>query len=333
MKKIRFLTWFAIFSFFAVMGTTVFLLIDDSSANDPNVNKAPLLESHFQVKRANEPVAILFTGDIMLGRYIETLMGRKGGDFPFTFMPEIIEKGQTELGIQKFDLVVGNLEGPITEYGKNSLTSLIFNFKPATANLLKKVGFTTLNLANNHTLNQHENGLSDTRKYLTDAGLTSFGHPSTPASEFSFVKYQFKDVSVGLLGLDNVDFKLDIEQTNDIIKSLDSQVDFLVIGVHWGVEYKQVASDYIVNMSHGFVDNGADFIWGHHPHVIQNSEVYNGAPIYYSLGNFVFDQYFSPLTQEGLIVGLLIDGDKIKTIEFKVDLVNQGEPKPRFTLP
>ena len=74
------------------------------------------------------------------------------------------------------------------------------------------------------------------------------------------------------------------------------------------------------------VDSGVDFIWGTHPHVIQNSEVYKNAPIYYSLGNFVFDQYWSEATQTGLVVGLLIEGDEITTTEITVDIINQGEP-------
>ncbi len=282
----------------------------------------------FTEKEGSDPVTILFTGDMMLGRYIATLRERNGGDFPFTYMPDVIDAVEKELEVEALDLVVGNLEGPIVEkqiaYG-----DLVFRFDPEIAPLLKKVGFTTVSLANNHSINQSRAGLDETRSHLTAAGVDSFGHPDTPDGEFSFIRYDYPDISIGFLGLHHTDFKLDMAQTTEVIKRHNEEVDFLIIGIHWGQEYLKIAPDYIQDMGHQFVDAGADMIWGHHPHVVQNSEIYNGAPIYYSLGNFVFDQYWSQPTQEGLVVGLKLENGEVSTKEIWVDLVNMGEPKPR----
>ncbi|MBU0982192.1 CapA family protein [Patescibacteria group bacterium] len=332
MKKIHALTWVILTSFLMVMVP----IAGDLSASSlgfpmPMAKTVRSYRESWVPKRGFEPVNILFTGDIMLGRYIEYLRSKKGGDFPFTNMPAVIAAGKSALAVDNFDLVVGNLEGPITSYGRNvSLTTMVFNFKPEVAPLLKKVGFTTLSMANNHVFNQGRQGLSSTHEYLTQEGLKGFGHPDTESGEYSFIKYDFKDMTVGFLGLDDVDFKLNMPQTLERIRELDKQVDFLIIGVHWGTEYLPEAPASIVEKGHQFVDAGADFIWGHHPHVIQNWEVYNGAPIYYSLGNFVFDQYWSQKTQEGLVVALQIGrDDQITTKEIYVDLINQGEPAPR----
>jgi hypothetical protein len=120
----------------------------------------------------------------------------------------------------------------------------------------------------------------------------------------------------------------------------------LIVGVHWGYEYEDIARQNIVDKAHQFVDAGADFIWGTHPHVVQNSEQYKERWIYYSLGNFVFDQYWSAATQKGLVLGLKIESTppseptepsqvlpqeegyfQVTIQEFPVQLVNQGEPQ------
>ncbi len=277
-----------------------------------------------------EPVAILMTGDVMLGRYIGTLRDKKGGDFPFTYMPEVRDAVKTGLEVDKLDIVAANLEGPMVEQ-QVAYGDMVFRFKPEVATLLKKVGFTTLQLSNNHIFNQSREGLTETHNHLADAGLDSFGHPDTPNGQWSFLRYDFGETSVGFLGLNDVDFKLNMDEVTARIQELDSQVDTLIIGIHWGFEYEPTARESVVTKAHAMIDAGADFIWGTHPHVVQNSELYNGKWIYYSLGNFVFDQYWSAATQKGLVLGLRIDPDGTLTpVEVPVDLVNQGEPKPRL---
>ncbi len=319
--------WFGLLGLLITSSTGLSILF---TQNTPGELASRINLFNWQEKEGEETITMLFTGDIMLGRYIATLRERNGGDFPFTYMPEILEHTASKLNVDRLDLVIGNLEGPITDSNYvNPGTAMVFNFKPEVAELLKKVGFTTLDMANNHMFDQGRQGLDQTYTYLQSVGLQGFGHPDTPNGDYSFTSYEFEQTTVGFLGVNDTDFNLDEEATLAKIRELDEQVDFLVVGIHWGLEYETTARDWMVNLAHSFVDNGAEMVWGHHPHVIQNWELYQGAPIYYSLGNFVFDQYWSAATQEGLIVGLRIDGTKITTTETYVDLINQGEPKVR----
>lgn len=296
------------------------------SAREISISEyAKQLTASLEQKTGQEnPVTIIMTGDIMLGRYIATLRSRNGGDFPFTYMPDLISRAKTELGTDTIDLITANLEGPIVEkqlaYG-----DMVFRFDPEVATLLQKVGFTTLQTANNHTYNQKKAGLTETQEWLTKAGLDSFGLPDAPTG---FISYEINGQKIGFLGLDDIDYKLDETEVANRIKELDSQVDFLIIGVHWGIEYKATASDRQIALAHLFIDSGADFIWGTHPHVVENSEVYKDKIIYYSLGNFVFDQYWSKETQKGLVLAVKITDGIAEVKEIPVNLVNKGEPQP-----
>lgn len=270
------------------------------------------------------PVSIIMTGDIMLGRYIATLRERNGEDFPFKYMPDLIARAKSDLDVEKIDIIAGNLEGPIVE-DQIAYGDMVFRFDPEVATLLKKVGFTTFQLANNHTYNQKKAGLAETQEWLEKAELDSFGAPD---SSTGFIAYEINGQKIGFLGLDDVDYKIDETAVQNQIKELDPLVDFLIIGVHWGIEYKATASDNQVALAHMFIDSGADFIWGTHPHVVENSEVYNGKTIYYSLGNFVFDQYWSKETQKGLVLAVKLDHGVVTVKEIPVNLVNKGEPQP-----
>ncbi len=278
-------------------------------------------------KGASETIAILFTGDIMLDRHIATLRARYGGDYPFRELNGIVEAVKTQLQVDELDLMVANVEGPISDSSYvNPGTAMRFNFKPDTAQLLARMGFTTASMANNHALDQGAEYFQQTYDYLTAAGIGAFGHPDTPNGPYTFLRYDFEGKSIGFLGFNDAVTPLNEAGALEKIREMDPQVDFLIIGIHWGIEYEPIARESIVTLAHSFVDAGADFIWGHHPHVIQNSEVYNGAPIYYSLGNFVFDQYWSAETQKGLVVGLKLQGEELFTTEVQVDLV-EGEPR------
>ncbi len=313
-----------------------------------------------------QPITLFFSGDIMLGRYIATLRERKGGNFPFSHFEDLLtgvsaELNGTPFGASPipFDMVLGNLEGPVsTSSYVNPGTAMRFNFKPEVAALLAENGFTHLSMANNHSLDQGQLHFEETKKFLEEAEITGFGHADRIDGPWTFVIEKVKDKKIGLIGLNHtVQDKINWEELYEKIQAWDQQVDFLIVSIHWGVEYAPTANEQIVGWARSMVDAGADFIWGHHPHVIQNDEVYKGTPIYYSLGNFVFDQYWSQKTQEGLTLGLKLtplskpqassqaasqaaaQSDpnrgqwKIEVLEQVVDLVNQGEPKLRSTEP
>lgn len=313
----------------------LFLTVLSSSAHffkdQPEPITAKFYEAAWTKKEGSETITILFTGDIMLDRYVKTLRQQNPPPFPFSYLPDIMASIQNKLNAPELDLVVGNLEGPITNSNYvNNGTALIFNFEPGVVELLKNVGFTTFSMANNHTLDMGKSGPQQTHDYLAAAGIEAFGHPDTPNGEYSFITYEFAGTTVGFLGLNDAVIRLDVDDALTKIQELDPLVDFLIIGAHWGWEYEATARESVVAKAHAFVDAGADFIWGHHPHVIQNSEIYKDVHIYYSLGNFVFDQYFSKEVREGLVVGLKIENGEVTVVEQLVDLVEGAQPKPRL---
>jgi len=267
--------------------------------------------SHFYVAfEAGKPsssrdVTIMAVGDIMMGRYVRTLM-EKENDMERSF--ELI-RGDEDRFFYGADVFFGNLEGPIQGEGYPSGTSLIFGFNQDTAPLMKKFGFDVFSIANNHILNQGLDGFDSTVQNLQDVGISACGHP-TEEIEGAVVYKTFGDKKIAFVCFDDVAHKLDIDSAVSLIHDVDEKVDFTVVSIHWGVEYSHTPNvRKQVDPAHKFVDAGADVIIGHHPHVVQTFEIYNGVPIFYSLGNFIFDQYWSYDTQEQLGVGIML-GDE-----------------------
>ena len=260
-------------------------------------NNTSYVMNFFWDRQESEGLSVLAFGDMMLGRYVRTLMDRNGMDYIFSGMPEGFFEGP--------DIVHANLEGPINGKGRSGGTSMVFSFNEDVAPFLKKWGFNLVSLANNHALDQGWEGRVTTVSALEEAGVDWCGHPTEPAS----VQYgSGGGYSYAFVCLQDVTNKLDDEAANALIASIDA--DFVFVSIHWGYEYKHKASDAVqVERARAFVDSGAAFVIGHHPHVVQNFEIYKGAPIFYSLGNFVFDQYWSQETQEELALGIIGDDE------------------------
>ena len=247
---------------------------------------------------------ILFIGDIMLDRGIRYYAEKNGGN---NFIFEKIHENLLD-----YDLVVANLEGPITDNKSISITaklespeSYFFTFNPSWAETLSINNIRLVNLGNNHILNFGSEGLQSTKKYLSEAGVDYFGssdYPKNMTSEINGVKITFINYNeFSAYG------EIEGEATVEEIKKAKGFSDIIVVYSHWGAEYIPEPADSIKELAHQFVDAGADLVVGSHPHVIQAIETYNGKRIYYSLGNFVFDQYFSEETKTGLGVVMEVD--------------------------
>lgn len=243
-------------------------------------------------------VSMLSFGDLMLGRYVRTLMDQNGLYYPF----EVIAPVGEDSFMHDYDIVMANLEGPIKEHYVPTSKSIAFRFKPDVVWEIQKAGIDIVSLANNHALDQGWGGREDSKKFLTEAGISYFGHPKNEVEDN--VAYMIKGGrKFAFLGFDDTIFKINPEVAAEEIRRLDAENDYVIVSTHWGVEYVHTPTKRKVDLAHMYIDNGADLVIGHHPHVVQTMEIYNGVPIFYSLGNFVFDQYWSQPTQEGLAVG------------------------------
>ncbi len=242
----------------------------------------------------------LFAGDMMLGRGVEILMDKNGIYYPFEQISRIFK------GV---DIAVANLEGPIIKNPPYTApNSLQFAFKPEVIEALKFSQINLVSLANNHTLNMGQDGLKQTKEFLDQVKIDYVGDPLKCSKEFAYIKDNFI-----ILAFNKTYAQCKVADIVNTIKEVrqENKDKFLIITIHWGKEYKTTNTEFQQKVGHQIIEAGADLIIGHHPHVVENIEEYNGKLIFYSLGNFVFDQYFSKNTQEGLAVGLEINADKL----------------------
>lgn len=288
--------------------------------NYPKMLSANVLQKIISVSD-DSSVKIMAVGDIMLGRHVETLMSRNGETYPFTYFKEF----QTNQNV-----ILGNLEGPIPEiHRKTADFTTNFSFNKSVATLLKKEGFTHLTLANNHTVDKGENAFWNTRKVLANAGIISFGNPRSASKDFVKLE-EINGVEVAWIGANEA--VSSYFKKEDFVKLIEAQTAinpdrFIIVNIHWGTEYQPTSNKKQKEIAREFINAGADLIIGHHPHVVQEVEIYKNKLIFYSLGNFIFDQYFSKETQEGLVVYLEIS-DKNLTAEIQGIQIDKSRPKP-----
>lgn len=255
---------------------------------------------------------ILFVGDIMYDRTIRAYADKNGDDYIFSCMKDVLHS---------YDLVVANLEGPITENSSLSLNTKIgepdntrFTMPLRLANLLSLNNIRAVSLANNHINDFGSEGIDSTRAALSAARVQFVGDPRDPGN--TAVRLTGLHSHVDLVAFNEFSpfgVKQALEETLAAIRA-ENRSDVVIVFAHWGDEYEPV-NDIQRGWAHAFVDAGADMVIGSHPHIVQDHEMYNGAPIYYSLGNFIFDQYFKEEVKEGLGLAVTIDGNTIATIE------------------
>lgn len=250
------------------------------------------------------PVRLFAVGDLMLGRNVERVAAEQG--YPWLF-------AQFRDQWANHDVVFGNLEGPIvTRHRPTPTGSFSFSFPSSTAGVLRDVGFTVLALGNNHGLDQGEAGFTQTKELLDAVGIRSAGHPRDIADAHA-AAWQVRGVPITLLSYNATWPQFSLAAASAQVKRAASSTDeFIIVSMHWGDEYRQQAGPRQVKIAHALVDAGADLVIGHHPHVEQNIERYQDKLIFYSLGNFIFDQYFSRETQRGLAFSLAITPDRLR---------------------
>lgn len=296
---------FVLLLFLVVSG----LLIVFGKTQDNSLPMIKKIEMPFVEKQKN-PVTILVFGDLMLDRYVSQKIKTSGGDYPFENIKNLT------LGN---DLVLVNLEGSFTDFPPKPLSpdNMIFTFDPKLVPGLKNNGFNLFNLANNHSLNFGQAGLEQSKKYLADAGLNYFGDPLNFSGISKTIKVGNRQLGfVGYNDLTDENFEKVLQE----ISSLRKAVDFLVVYVHWGNEYQTNFSQKQQKQARSIIEVGADVIFGSHPHVVQPIELYLGKPIFYSLGNFLFDQTFSEKTQRGLGVKITISKKRLEYVLIPLEI-------------
>ena len=219
------------------------------------------------------------------------------------------------------DFAVGNLESPLLiDFKKSITTSFAGSYK--FASFLHECGFDVISVANNHILEQGEQGFFETINILNNTDIKPVGFQKDNNS--NLVVLEKNEVKFGFSAYNSVQ---DIENPNlysdfsidKAIASLkemqNSEVDCKIISLHWGwhEEYINIPSAENIKIARKLIDNGADIIVGHHPHVVQPVEKYKGKLIFYSLGNFLFDMTWSKNVRTGIAVKVIYNKTTHKT--------------------
>lgn len=262
-------------------------------------------------------ITVIVGGDVMFDRGIRAL-GEKNG------YETLFDDSVTSL-FKQADIVAVNLEGPITSYPSKTLVAgkitdtLTFTFSSKMRSILKDAGITVAGLANNHADNFGFLGFMETQDWLNDAGVAWFGNPWNSTStkmvreEVNDTKSPIttivtkNDIKVAFVGYHS--FQPGIDRVIREIKRVSGPDVFTIVIPHWGEEYVATSSEKMRSQARAFINAGADAVIGAHPHVIMNQEWVGGVPVLYSLGNLLFDQYFSPAVMTGNLAELHLTRD------------------------
>lgn len=267
----------------------------------------------------NQPIKIVFVGDIMLddlpGKYI------KDGNDPFASFSSLFKSA---------DLTIGNLECVVGTTGIAEEKPYILRAHPRVLPLLKKY-FSALSLANNHSGDFGPTAFAAMLDLLDTSGIKYFGGGRNLQEAYAPIIFDLKGKRIALLAY-NLFFPRSFEALEDRAGSAWGEDDYVREGIrrarhihkadivitypHWGWENEKLASANQVALAHLMIDSGADAVIGGHPHVTQNIEIYKGKTIFYSLGNFVFDSFDTEDTNTGWAVEMTIQPDT--TISWKI---------------
>ena len=339
MKK-KFLWLVIIFILIAVFLISIYYLNFSKNKNiseNQEQNEKEFLDFFSEKKKLpikKEEVSLIAVGDISYSRGVERIVKKQNDiNYPFLKIGDYLKNA---------DLVFGNLETPITEGREINDFEMIFRSNPLTEKALKLNNFSILSLANNHTPNFGEKGLKDTFFYLEKEGIKYVGAGENEKTAYQPVYIEKKGIKFAFLAYNDSDvvplsYKatenfagtafMETEKMIEAVKKAKQKSDFVIVSMHSGNEYVNKPNSSQVNFAHSAIDAGADLVIGHHPHVVQILEKYKDKYIFYSLGNFIFDQQASE-TRKGLMIKVYFTKDEITKISLlPIIMKNLAQPE------
>lgn len=291
MSKTLLFTGFLVLAIFAASPSLLLKFILYSDDIFMGVSSAFFGEKNDEVPKDDE---IRFVGDVMLARHVETLMARYGSSYPYQ-----------NLNRDDMAFWIGNFESTVLDdHKKTEDFKLNFSVDKQHLTALKDFGFTHLSLANNHTFDYGPSGYEETVNNLNNFEV--FGNPTT-INENSVSYVAFNNLTVGIIGIHATNSNYDLQQLINVVNIMSKNSDVQIAYIHWGNEYELTHNSFQSKFAAELIGEGIDAIIGHHPHVVQDIEIIENKPVFYSLGNFIFDQYFNEEVQTGLVLSLTVD--------------------------
>lgn len=271
-------------------------------------------------------LTVLLTGDILLDRGVRKAIEHHGVDHLFSDGVDSV--------FHAAQVVVGNLECPATAIEAPVFKKFIFRAEPSWLEALQRHGVTHLNLANNHSIDQGRRGLIDTKENILSAGMVPIGAGANMAEASEPVLLAEQPRKVWLvpslrLALENYAYLTDKpcvsqEPMDSLLQRVyrlrqQDSTAIIIVSLHWGAEHKLVPVPRQRLDAHLLIQAGADVLVCHHTHTLQTIEDYQGHMIYYSVGNFIFDQH-KPLNSEACMVRLDITADSMAVTTMPVEI-------------
>lgn len=276
----------------------------------------------------------------MLDRGVRDIILQKGLEWPFSAVKGLLRDA---------DIAFLNLESSVTDRGgRMPGKGIWFRMPPSWLQALVDAGIDIVSVANNHVMDYDEEALLDTLNHLDHSGISRVGAGADISAarlgriltvnglRVGFLAYSdfwdifwsssYRKTSGASEGKPGIAPSLSSFMSEDI-RRLKRHADFVVVSVHWGQEY-MTEPDYAQKArGRAAIDAGADVVLGHHPHVLQPVESYNGGLIFYSLGNFVFDQK-KPKTTESMIALITLRKNTRPAAELVPLRISQARPAP-----
>jgi poly-gamma-glutamate synthesis protein (capsule biosynthesis protein) len=292
---------------------------------------------------ADDEIELVATGDIMLARTVEERMSQYGSLYPFEATYPLL---------QAADIAVGNLETPFTVHGNPADKQFIFRAHPEHISALSTAGFDVLSLANNHILDFPPDSLDDTLAALEELGIATVGVGRGEAAAHTPAVLEVKGIRVAFLAFaasrwrsspevptatdPSLAFGTSVawaepEAVRKAVAQARQEADLVIVLLHTGTEYEAQANQEQRAVAHAAVEAGANLVIGHHPHVLQDVEVYRGVPIVYSLGNFVFDMDVIERTRDTAILRAVLAQDGVHSLDlYLARIVDDAQPRLRI---
>lgn len=268
-------------------------------------------------------VTMFAAGDMLFDRKIRQVSMLHGEDYPLSCIKDLM---------QSADIAVANLEGPITAHPSKSMGSVpgsydnyFFTFPTTTALMLARHNIKVVDIGNNHITNFGVEGMWSTQEYLRQAGVGYFGGIDGDEGVF---QTDIHGVLISFVGYNEFGGSSPRDVANKILeeKKLGRVV---IVYTHWGDEYVD-SSPRLRPIATLFAESGAAAVIGSHPHVVLGSEYIGDTLVYYSLGNFIFDQYWNEDVRHGLALILTIPKEgRVTATEHQTEILRDGRTCPK----
>jgi poly-gamma-glutamate synthesis protein (capsule biosynthesis protein) len=269
------------------------------------------------------PVTLALVGDLMLGRGVNAALENDGGGGTFKDL---------EPWLMSADAAFGNLESPVSATLPAAPGPYNLCARPASLGILADSGFDLLSTANNHSLDCQTNEGEDleqpkTGEWVTKAGMLAVDGP------LQAVDFTVRGVRLVFLAADDISAPVPMPELTKTVKAAHETGAFVIISIHWGMEYQADATSRQRTLAKELADAGANLIVGHHPHVAQPVESLTGIGrdeptlVFYSLGNALFDQHGLPDTRRGLLAFVRLYPDYrmgYETVPFLIEKQNHS---------